>query len=158
MRLDSPDALRSDRLRSLHDYWYGKRRDGRPPRRADIDPTEIPHLLSDLLMSDVVWHGPEPRFRFRLAGTRFTRFYGEELTGRWLHDLPLGPRQAYWQAEYLAVARDLEVRTGADAAVWQGREHMRFEWLLSPLVDEEGACAVVLGGVHFEGNGFRLPA
>src|SRR5580658_1065080 len=45
---------RDPNLHALYAYW-NTLRGGRPlPRRADIDPTEIPKLLPQILMYDVV--------------------------------------------------------------------------------------------------------
>ena len=159
MRLDTPKALQSPELRQLFHYWQERHAEDRPPARAEIDPLDVPPLLPDLLLVDVDWSFAKPRFRFRLAGTRFTRLYAEEITGRWLDELLLGVWQDYWEAEYTAVAQQWEPRYGVNAAVWQGREHVRFEWILLPLVTPDRRCDMVLSGVRFEGSdGLRLKA
>ncbi len=158
MRLDAPGAILSADLRQLYDYWLAQHAGDRPPARADIDPTEIPRLLPDLLLVEVV-EAPALRFRFRLAGTRFTQLYGENVTGRWLDELMLGDWQDFWRQEYEAVAIGWEPRHGTTAVVWQQRDYIRFEWILLPLVTRGRRCEMVLAGVHFEGQrGFKLPS
>jgi len=64
--------------RAVFDYWT-KQRGGHPaPARADIDPTEIRHALSDtfMLAADFV-----DQLRFRLAGTRVCALFGREIKG-----------------------------------------------------------------------------
>ena len=85
-----PDAspITDIRLRHAHDYWRGKA-DGRAmPRRADIDPTEIPKLLQDVMLVDVM---PDGRYRYRLIGTANTQAHGMPATGRYLDEVLPGP-------------------------------------------------------------------
>jgi hypothetical protein len=57
----------------LHDYWKSKAGSrGLLPSRRDIDPTEIPKLLENVWLLDVVGQTP-PRFRFRLIGDAIRR-------------------------------------------------------------------------------------
>ncbi|WP_119165390.1 PAS domain-containing protein [Algihabitans albus] len=157
MRLDRPEVLQSPELRRLFAYWWDRHAEDRPPSRAEIDPVDVPDLLPDLLLVDVDWTGDKPRFYFRLAGTRFTQFYTEELTGRWLDDLQLGSWQSFWEAEYHAIIHEWKPRYGLNSVVWQGRDFVRFEWLMLPLVTPNRRCDMILIGVRFEGSdGFQL--
>ena len=76
-----------DRLREVFRYWSGKKRGRGLPSRTDLDPMEIPHLLQNIGLVDVI--GDPPRFRFRLIGTAITHAMGRELTNRFLDELPL---------------------------------------------------------------------
>jgi hypothetical protein len=70
--------------RAVFDYW-NKKRGARPaPERADIDPAEIRHALSDtfILAADFV-----DQLRFRLAGTRVCTLFGREIKGEAFFDL-----------------------------------------------------------------------
>ena len=64
--------------RAVFDYWNKKRGSRPAPERADIDPTEIRHALSDtfMLAADFV-----DQLRFRLAGTRVCALFGREIKG-----------------------------------------------------------------------------
>ena len=64
--------------RIVFDYWNRKRGARLAPARADIDPTEIRHALSDtfMLAADFV-----DQLRFRLAGTRVCALFGREIKG-----------------------------------------------------------------------------
>jgi hypothetical protein len=76
------------RLRQAHDYWRGKAAGRALARRADIDPTEIPKLLPDIMLVDVLRHG---RYRYRLIGTENTQAHGIHATGRYLDEVLPGP-------------------------------------------------------------------
>jgi hypothetical protein len=76
------------RLGQAHDYWRRKAAGRAMPRRADIDPTEIPKLLPDVMLVDVL---PEGRYRYRLIGTENTQAQGMNATGRYLDEVLPGP-------------------------------------------------------------------
>lgn len=84
--------ITDERLREGYDYWCRKAAGDRLPRRADIDPTEIPHLLPHIRIVDVVEQG---RFRYRLVGTETRREHQFDPTGHYLDEVlspPSGPR------------------------------------------------------------------
>ena len=58
------------------------------PRRADIDPGEIPRLLPDLMLVDLL---PDGRYRCRLIGTANADAHGINATGRYLDEVLPGP-------------------------------------------------------------------
>jgi len=58
------------------------------PRRSDIDPTEIPKLLPDVMLVELTENG---RYRYRLIGTQNARAHGINATGRYLDDVLPGP-------------------------------------------------------------------
>jgi len=85
---ESASPIADPRLREAHDYWRCKLAGRALPRRADIDPTEIPRLLPDVMLVDVL---PEGRYRYRLIGTKNTQAHGMSATGRYLDDVLPGP-------------------------------------------------------------------
>jgi len=86
-KITQADQIESPRIRQLFEYWRSKCRDGRPPRRADIDPTEIPQLMPNVLIVDIE---QDPfRVRYRLVGTQIVEATGFEFTGRYLDDIVL---------------------------------------------------------------------
>jgi hypothetical protein len=76
------------RLCQAHDYWRCKASGRAMPRRSDIDPTEIPKLLPDVMLVDVL---PDGRYRYRLIGTENTVAHGMNATGRYLDEVLPGP-------------------------------------------------------------------
>lgn len=60
-------AIASDaRVREFHRYWLARRGERRFPARADIEPTDIPHLLAGIVLLDV--HYDPLDFEYRLIG------------------------------------------------------------------------------------------
>jgi hypothetical protein len=85
---EMPSPITDRRLQQAYDYWRCKAA-GRPlPRRGDIDPTEIPKLLPDVMLVDVL---PEGRYRYRLIGTENAQAHGINATGRYLDEVLPGP-------------------------------------------------------------------
>ena len=70
--------MKHQSTRAVFDYWNKKRGTRLAPERADIDPAEIRHALSDtfMLAADFV-----DQLRFRLAGTRVCALFGREIKG-----------------------------------------------------------------------------
>jgi hypothetical protein len=69
-------------------YWRGKAAGRAMPRRADIDPIEIPALLPDVMLVECCDGG---RYRYRLIGTKNERAHGINATGRFLDEVLPGP-------------------------------------------------------------------
>jgi hypothetical protein len=70
----------SAELNAIYSYWLAKRGQRRMPSRKDIDPTEIPKLLPNLMLVDVS-HNPM-KFRYRLVGTSVVDATGENHAGK----------------------------------------------------------------------------
>jgi hypothetical protein len=65
--LEPPPETAHPKTIRLYEYWRQKAvRAGMLPSRHDIDPTDIPTLLDNIWLLDVV--GQPTRFRFRLRG------------------------------------------------------------------------------------------
>lgn len=71
----------SANLQRIYAYWQGKRGNRAMPRRADLDPTEIPpRLLPGITLVDVV---PDlRRYVYRLVGTKEVEVRGSDPTGK----------------------------------------------------------------------------
>ena len=90
---DAPAAseaspITDPRLCEAYDYWRRKVAGSAIPRRSDIDPTEIPKLLPDVMLVDVL---PQGRYRYRLIGTENAVAQGMNATGRYLDEVLPGP-------------------------------------------------------------------
>jgi PAS domain len=78
--LELPDA----HLRKALAYWQRKCGERHMPRRADIDPVEMPELLPYVRLVDVVAPG---QYRYRLVGTELEQLHGGlKFAGRFVHE------------------------------------------------------------------------
>ena len=70
--------MKHQSTRTVFDYWNAKRGTRAGPARAEIDPAEIRHALSDTftLAADFT-----DQLRFRLAGTRGCALFNREIKG-----------------------------------------------------------------------------
>jgi len=79
-----PRPFSDPRMDQAYDYWAKKAAGRQMPRRADIDPIDIPRLLPDVMLVDVAEGG---RYRYRLIGTGNTQAHGMNATGRYLDEV-----------------------------------------------------------------------
>src|SRR4051794_14151482 len=63
---DDPAIAGDERVLAFHRYWLARRGERRFPARRDIEPTDIPHLLSGIVLLDV--HYDPLDFEYRLIG------------------------------------------------------------------------------------------
>jgi len=70
--------MKHQSTRAIFDYWNKKRGSRPAPARADIDPAEIRHALSDTFMLAADF---TDQLRFRLAGTRVCALFNREIKG-----------------------------------------------------------------------------
>lgn len=98
-----PSATATDRVRlgtwpnQLHpelqeflDYWISKHgKNGQLPNRAQIDPSEIPNLLTGIALYDVerVNTAFGYRFKYRLLGTRHSIVNQADFSGRYVEEV-----------------------------------------------------------------------
>jgi hypothetical protein len=61
-----PATVSNPLVLEFHDYWLARRGSRRFPRRADIEPTDIPHLLPGIVLLDVYYDPLD--FEYRLIG------------------------------------------------------------------------------------------
>jgi len=74
----APQTIDHPGLRALYDYWERCRPGARLPGRQHLDPLDIPQLLPNLLLIDVL--SPDD-FRYRLVGTALAARVGRDTTG-----------------------------------------------------------------------------
>ena len=91
-----------DGVREFFLLWKSKCRAGRLPSRNDINPTEMPHLLPNIMLIDVI--PPGTRFRYRLVGTGEVRHRGFDPTGKTLEEAYSGLDGDYCDGNYRYVA------------------------------------------------------
>ncbi len=76
------------RLQGGLDYWRRIAAGRAMPRRADLDPVDIPRLLPHVMLVEVLGPG---RYRYRLIGTANAQEHGMNATGRSLDEVLQGP-------------------------------------------------------------------
>lgn len=119
--------------RAIYDYWRSLCREGRLPSRSDIDPADICAHLPMVSLTSVCRKTPKPRFQCRLVGTGFWDLYEDEITGRYVDELPLGDRKAYWQRVLGQVAKSGRPTAGVTRPGTPYGGHLAQFWIRMPL-------------------------
>lgn len=92
-----PQRLQHPTNRRAYAYWDHIRGERLMPSRADIDPAEIPEILSCVFLLDVA-EGPLD-FRYRLIGTKMSASMNRDHTGRWMSEIEhQRPPSRIWSA------------------------------------------------------------
>jgi hypothetical protein len=128
-------------------YWQGKLSGRRMPSRKDLEPTEIPDLLANIVLVDVS-HDPLD-FRYRLIGTAIVDRIAFDYTGRRFAEIDhQQPGSKVWET----AARICEARAplisdipyvGPDQWVRGYRD------LYLPLSDDDDQVNMIVGVVEF---------
>jgi len=116
--------------RAVFDYWNKLRGNRAAPERADIDPGEIRHALSDtfMLAADFV-----DQLRFRLAGTRVCALFAREIKGEAFNELwPEMSREAIDELLAIVIDENVGVVAGLSGRTADGAA-TDLEMLLLPL-------------------------
>jgi len=126
----------------LYEYWLRKGAGRAMPGRADIDPLDIPQLLANVFLMDVV-PGPPQRFRFRLVGTRIAELEGE-MTNKYLDEfVPNAAGTALARHYEDTVEGRISVRR--ETLHWRKREYINYDVLLLPLSSDGRTVDMLVG-------------
>ncbi|WP_341893954.1 PAS domain-containing protein [Ferrovibrio terrae] len=132
------DSLSDPLLREGLEWWRGLSGpaddDGHHslPDRSRIEAPAIKTLLPNTMLWDVSEdrHGGL-QFRCRLAGTLLVEMLGQEVTGRWLHEL-FGEETACMHRELGAVVRMRRPYYSVHQMSWAGKPYYRYCRLMLP--------------------------
>lgn len=143
----NPAQLPDHKLRRLYDYWRARCRSGAVPSRRDIDPLDIPDLLPNLFLLDVI--GDAEDFVFRLAGSQVEDAFSMPLRGRSIAEIQKAAGTPIPVAQHIEVARGGGPRYREGSVLVAGRDHWRTHRLLLPLSSDGRAVDVLIGGAIF---------
>jgi hypothetical protein len=149
--MGSPFA--SQEMNEIHTYWLAKRGQRRMPSRWDIEPTEIPRLLRNLMLIDV-FYAPL-RFRYRLIGTNVVDATGENRTGKCFDSVDFFAANPIVREQYATVVSTGEpVHSLEPFYRLDTRREYEVERLLLPLSSDGVAVDMILVYFHFKSGGF----
>lgn len=136
----------------LLDYWRALiDRLDRLPKRSEIDPLDLPALLPNLFLVDVVREdGAPPRYRFRLLGGAIT---ARETVrpGQFLDEFE-GMRDSEVILQHYADALRLHIRLREATLAWDhpAKRYIIYEVILLPLSEDGQAVDTLLGLALYE--------
>lgn len=131
-------------------YWRSKCRDGLLPSRPDIDPVEIPDLLSAISIVEIVEEDNATRFRFRLFGTDHVEYNRADFTGSFLEEV-FSPKDAEVVAEtYRQIVNSGEPHFWRSHVRQPGLEFRHYRRLMLPLASDGKTVDALIGIFEFD--------
>ncbi|MBI1775291.1 MAG: PAS domain-containing protein [Proteobacteria bacterium] len=137
-------SLWHKKLQALHAYWRSLCRGELLPRRHEIDPVAIPHLLDSLYLINIE---REPlAFRYRLIGTKLVDYRGRELKGLTMEEAHAEFATSAARQHYVDLAESgaLQWRKGPVQFNW-GQGRATIERLLLPLASDGRIPDCIIG-------------
>lgn len=134
-------------LFALHQYWSAKCAGNKAPRRADIDPVDIPDLLPHVSLIEVLEDGE--RYRIRLAGTKVEERFGCSLTNRIVDEVMHGPYLDYLQGLYQRLLRDFAPLYSESSFEPDSTKKLRVKRLMLPLSNDQETVNMILTGLIY---------
>lgn len=140
-------SLASDVIRAGLAYWMSRKGSGEMPSRTDIDPMDIPRLLPNVVMVDILSDPLD--YMERVVGQtilanssrNFTKIPWREIPGR-------GPDSSIWQTmDRVRSKRKIDI--SRIPYVGPNKDFLRIEVLSCPLSDDEGTVIKILCFVEF---------
>ena len=126
------EQAQSEKTRRLFEYWTSLRRNGRPAARTAFDPTEVPSLLSSLLLGDI--EARPFRVFFRLVGTKVAAFSRLDFSGFYLDALDYEGRDSIeWHECYRHVHETGTGVIGVNQVTWPDEKPLEYEFAVLPL-------------------------
>jgi hypothetical protein len=131
-----------ERVRAIYRYWDSKRNGRLMPRRADLDPLDIPRFLPDICLVDVV--PDERKYVYRLIGTNEVAMRGRDPTG-----LPVGEGYFGTSAQsvflnYDGVTQTRAPRLDRDPSITRDNRFIQHESIFLPLSDDGQTVNMIL--------------
>lgn len=134
------------RLCDVYRYWDGLRCQRFAPAYAEIDPLDIPRLLSCLLITEVEPVRRGRRYRYRLCGTEVEEHFGSAMRGRYIDTLMKGSYLAYIVDLY---DRVVDGRSPIYSVSTYGQRALNTKRLMLPLSSDGHSVDMVLAGQVF---------
>lgn len=133
---------------AFYDYWRAQCKGNKLPSRHDIDPSDISAQLHMTTLTERRPSATGHRYRIRLAGTGFWKFYGSEIQGKHIDDLPIGCRVDYWHRVLDQVIETKKPYVGVTKPNTPTGGHMAQFWVRLPLSENGKDIDMILGYDH----------
>ena len=136
-----------DRHTQIYKYWLEKKGTKHVPSRSDLDPIDIPSLLPNIFLFDVMWDPLD--YRMRLVGTRLVQVMERDCTGMHFDEIYQGERALKVREDYDRVAMKFEPVYSEIRAGWMNRNYLTYYRLMLPLSDDGLRVNMMLGLTTF---------
>jgi hypothetical protein len=149
---------RHAKIHSLFCYWHSLRPLSGLPARKNFEPTDIPDLLADIWLIDVI--PPTPRLRYRLVGTAIVEARGYNQTGTFLdEEVADFPRSQTYADIQKVLAGGVSWRRGVPDKSHRLNDIHSLERIFLPLASDGTSVDIILALTVFQpvnrARGFR---
>ncbi|HMA16254.1 MAG: PAS domain-containing protein [Bacteroidota bacterium] len=140
------ERFHNEPLHLLYKYWSSLRGAASIPSRGDIAPDRILEVLPHIGLFDV--ETAPRRYRIRLMGTEIVRWYGCDLSGRYLDEIDFGhgPQFTFALLDQVVDRRQAGHMSG-EYTKQDGRT-IRYERLFMPLASDGRHVDMVIGAAY----------
>jgi len=138
--------FRSDRQRTVYQWFLSFAEHGALPSRADFDPADFPNVLSHLVLVDVE-EAPR-RYRVRVVGTAVVDATGRDGTGDY-YDQNDGTADATERAAALVESRKPSFETGLPM-LWSPKDYKIYSVLSLPMSSDGRNVDMIMYCLDFE--------
>ncbi len=135
-------------LREMHSYWDSLRADRSLPRRTDVDPREISHLLESGFLLERMAPGD---VRFRLAGMGISDLMGMDVRSMPLRALIKPTQRPEFTESLDDVFTRPEVHTYHLVSEQMAQPALKSAMIILPMLDEDGEVTRALGALVVAG-------
>lgn len=143
--VDPTAAVRHQTLQEVMAHWASLKDGADLPLASRIDPMDLRPHLRDLFMVRVGKDGQD--FTYSLIGTRITDILDRDMTGRKVEET-FPPGHPVLDVYRLIHRARRPVRTHGQVS-WVDKEYKRFESVMMPLADRDGAVIKILGAAVY---------
>jgi hypothetical protein len=143
-------AFGDPKLSEIYRYWLSRRRDGKPPRRADIRPAELGAAVRHINLLDVIREPGKPlQYRHRLIGTHNIEWLGRDVTGQMVDENLYGPDAAEIIETFNRVVEEARPFYRRSRVDWNNQRFLLQEAVEMPLSDDTDNIVMILRGASF---------
>ena len=134
-------------VRAGYEYWQRQHRGALPPRRADIDPVDIPALLPHVVLLDVLRDPLD--FHYRLIGSRVRYHLNANLHRQRMSQLAHQKSPSHLWTKCLEATETCRPVLSNTPYIGPHRDFLRVEDLILPLMDDSGQVSMLLIFIDF---------
>ena len=136
-------------------YWHEKCAATEPgpfPQFAEINILDLYDIAPHLLIADVVRNeGTRTRYRWRFWGTALTRFFGFEMSGKFIDEAytPNAARHIIGAYDWMLESREPHYWKRRGGLAFDDQEHLEYERLVCPVLGKSGDIDHLFGIITF---------
>ncbi len=139
------DDISIDKMKCIYKYWLKIKGEKSFPSRDDINPADIPAVLPHITLVRVEDSG---RYKLTLVGSENVKANGEDVTGKYLDEIPLLKKYAKERYDWLVENKKPYIYQGD--LKWSTKRFLDYSIIGLPLSnDNEKVDGIMFTGFYF---------